>query len=90
MVDGVRINGVRHGRQYVLTPNFKAGGVAFNDGKQTEKPAEREERLWIEAVRNGTDPITLPEQAYCVTRILEGIYESAKSGQIYFFENEAN
>ncbi len=85
MVDGVRINGVRNGRQYVLKPNFSAGGVAFNDGLKGETPAEREERLWIEAIRNGIDPITLPEQAFCVTRILEGIYTSAKTGEIYRF-----
>ncbi len=85
MVDGVRINGVRNGRQYVLKPNFSAGGVAFNDGLKGETPAEREERLWIEAIRNGMDPITLPEQAFCVTRILEGIYTSAKTGEIYRF-----
>ncbi len=85
MNDGLRINGIRHGRQYVLTPNFKAGGVAFNDGAKGESAADREERMWIEAVRNDTDPVTLPEQAYTVTRILEGIYESAKTGEIYRF-----
>ena len=85
MNDGLRINGIRNGRQYVLTPNFKAGGVAFNDGAKAESAADREERMWIEAVRNDTDPITLPEQAYTVTRILEGIYESAKTGEIYRF-----
>ena len=85
MVGGVRINGVRNGRQYVLEPDFKVGGVAFNDGKKGEGPADREERLWIEAVRNDSSPITLPEQAFCVTRILEGIYTSAKSGEIYRF-----
>ena len=68
-----------------MKPNFSAGGVAFNDGLKGETPAEREERLWIEAIRNGTDPITLPEQAFCVTRILEGIYTSAKTGEIYRF-----
>ena len=85
MVDGLRINGVRHDRQYVLKPNFEVGGVAFNDGAAGESPADREERLWIEAVRGGAAPITKPEQAYCVTRILEGIYESAKSGKPYYF-----
>ena len=88
MMDGLRINGIRNGRQYVLTPSFQSGGVAFNDGAKGEGPADREERLWIEAVRNDTDPITLPEQAYCVTRILEGIYESAKTGEMYRFNNE--
>ena len=87
MMDGLRINGIRHGRQYVLTPSFKAGGVAFNDGAKGESAADREERMWIDAVRNDTEPLTLPEQAYCVTRILEGIYESAKTGEIYRFDN---
>ena len=85
MIDGLRINGIRNGRQYVLTPSFAAGGVAFNEGTKGEKPSDREERLWIEAVRNDTDPVTLPEQAYVVTRILEGIYTSAKTGEIYRF-----
>ena len=88
MTDGIRINGIRHGRQYVLKPNFEAGGVAFNKGKKAEKPADREERLWIEAVRNDTEPLTKPEQAYCVTRILEGLYESAKTGTVYYFDQE--
>ena len=85
MLNGLRINGIRQGRQYVMEPSFKAGGAAFNEGKRGESAADREERLWIEAVRNGTDPMTLPEQAFCVTRILEGIYESAKTGEIYRF-----
>ncbi|MBE6589257.1 MAG: Gfo/Idh/MocA family oxidoreductase [Ruminococcaceae bacterium] len=85
MIDGLRINGIRNGRQYVLKPNFNAGGAAFFDGERGESAADREERLWIEAVRNDTDPLTLPEQAYTVTRILEGIYTSAKTGDIYRF-----
>ena len=85
MMNGLRINGIRHNRQYVMEPSFKAGGAAFNDGAKGESAADREARLWIEAVRNGTQPLTLPEQAYTVTRILEGIYESAKTGEIYRF-----
>ncbi len=85
---GLRINGVRNGRQYVFEPNFKAGGAAFFDATGSESAADREERLWIEAVRENKDPITLPEQALCVTRILEGIYVSAKTGDIYRFQND--
>jgi predicted dehydrogenase len=90
MNDGLRINGVRNGRQYILEPNFKSGkgGVAFSGGEGGDSMADREERAWIEAVRNDTDPVTLPEQAYCVTRILEGIYESAKTGEMYRFNND--
>lgn len=85
MLDGLRINGIRNGRQYVMKPNFEAGGAAFYKGHGVESAADTEERLWIEAVRNDTDPVTLPEQAFCITRILEGIYISAKTGDIYKF-----
>jgi len=85
MIDGLRINGIRHGKQYVLKPDFSAGAVAFNSGNSGENAADLEAKLWIEAVRGGEKPITKPEQAYCVTRILEGIYESAKTGKPYYF-----
>jgi predicted dehydrogenase len=84
MQDGVRINGVKHGRQYVLRPNLNAGGVAFYEGA-SENPAEREAQLWIDAVINNKAPFVLPEQAFVVSQILEGIYESAKSGKPFNF-----
>ena len=86
MNDGLRINGIHNNRQYVTKPDFKAGGVAFNPGEKAESAADMEERLWIEAVRDDKTPTTLPEQAFCVTRILEGIYESSKSGKPYYFD----
>ena len=85
MLDGVRINGVRNGRQYVLKPDLSAGGVAFFDGAGTEDPSKREARLWINAILNDTEPFVKPEEAFCVTQILEGIYESAKTGKPYYF-----
>ena len=86
MINGLRINGVRNGRQYVLTPDFESGGVDFYRGSKQETASELEARLWIEAVRGGDAPITKPEEAYCVTRILEGIYTSAKTGMPYYFD----
>ena len=83
--DGVEINGVKHDKQYILTPTMKAGGAAFNESKSSGSAADLEAKQWIEAVINDTDPCVLPEQAYCVTRILEGIYESAKTGKPYYF-----
>ena len=85
MNDGLRFNFVRGGRQTVMKPSFAAGGVAFNDGAAGEDPATREARQWINAIINDTVPVTRPEQAYCVTQILEGIYESAKTGKPYYF-----
>jgi Predicted dehydrogenases and related proteins len=81
----VRINGVMQGRQYVTAPDFKAGGVAFFEGSGNLNPAEREAKVWIEAVRGNGELCVLPEQAYVVTQILEGIYESAKTGKPYYF-----
>ena len=63
----------KNGVQFTTEPNFAAGGVAFYDGK-AGNPSEIEAKQWIDAVINDTDPCVLPEQAYCVTRILEGIY----------------
>ncbi len=81
----VKINSIIDGRQSVTDVNMGAGGVAFYDGDGNGSPSDREARLFIDAIKNGTEPSTLPEQAYCVTQILEGIYESAKSGDVYRF-----
>jgi predicted dehydrogenase len=85
MDDGVRINGIRNGRQYILKPNLNAGGAAFFEGDANEEPHIREAKLWIDAVINNKPTFVLPEQAFCVTQILEGIYESAKTGTVYNF-----
>ena len=82
----VRVNGVKNNRQYVLTPGLDAGGVAFYDGA-ADNPSDREAKLWIDAVINDKAPFVLPEQAYAVSLILEGIYESAKTGKPFYFEN---
>ncbi len=86
MLDGVRINGIRNGRQYVLKPDLSAGGVDFYAGSGPETPSDRECRLWLDAVQNNTETFVKPVEAYTVSRILEGIYISAKNGQPYFFD----
>ncbi|MBO4229560.1 MAG: Gfo/Idh/MocA family oxidoreductase [Clostridia bacterium] len=85
MLDGVTINGVRNGRQYILKPDLHAGGAAFFEGISDDNPSNREARVWINAVKNGTELFVKPEQAFVVTQILEGIYESAKTGKPYYF-----
>ena len=86
MNDGLRINGICNNTPYMLKPQFsqQRGSIFAPNSKQGA--AYREASLWIEAVRNRTEPTTTPEQAYCVTRILEGIYESAKTGKPYYFD----
>ncbi|MBO7763015.1 MAG: gfo/Idh/MocA family oxidoreductase, partial [Clostridia bacterium] len=85
MTGGVRINGVRGGQQYVMNCSVDASGAAFNDAHGKEDPSTREARLWIAATRGGAAPLVKPEEALCVTEILEGIYESAKTGKPYYF-----
>lgn len=85
MIDGLRINGVEDNVKYVLKPDLSAKGAAFFDGVKNENPAEREARLWIDAVINDTEPFVKPFEAYTVTRILEGIYTSAATGDIFRF-----
>ncbi len=87
MLDGLRINGVQHGRQYVQKPNLQAGGAAFYDGIAGGAPEDIEAKMFTDAVLHGTEPSTLPRQAACVTRILEAIYESAQTGKPVFLED---
>ena len=60
-------------------------GAAFNDAHANEDPSTREARIWINATRGIGEPLVKPEEALCVTEILEGIYESAKTGKPYYF-----
>lgn len=86
MKDGLRINGEKMSRLYETKVDLSAGGVAFYSGS-TENEADREARLWIEAVLEDKEPVVKPEQAYVVTQVLEAIYESAKTGKAVYFED---
>lgn len=85
MHEGLRLNGVKHGRQYVMTPDLKAGGVAFYTGK-SDKMEVLEQEAFVNAIRGKGKLTVLPEQAIVVTRILEAIYESARTGKPYYFD----
>lgn len=85
MKDGLRINRVQYGRQCVEKPDLNAGGVAFFDGVE-KKPDDVEQRVFYNAVMNGGELTVKPEQALVVTRILEAVYESAKTGKTVYFD----
>jgi predicted dehydrogenase len=84
MMGGLRLNGEQFSRLYETKVELGAGGAAFYDGA-VESDADREARLWIEAVVNDTDPVVLPEQACVVSEILEAIYTSCATGQVVTF-----
>ena len=82
----VKINSIVDGRPATTECLMGTGSVAFYSGDSEERAEVCECRMFYDAIRYGTEPSSLPEQAYCVTRILEGIYESAKTGDIYRFD----
>lgn len=85
MHDGLRLNGVRYNRQFTMTPNLKANSVAFYEG-EGEDMQVLEQKVFTDAVRGVGKLTVLPEQAIVVTRILEAIYQSAKTGKPVYFE----
>ncbi len=81
---GVRINGVQNGRPYVTEPDMSIPGAPFSI--KPVAPMYRESMEFIKAIRENREPFVRPEQAMVVTQIIEGIYESAKTGKEVFFE----
>ena len=81
----LRINGIKNGRQYVMTPDLMADGVAFYDGNSGLNPSELEANCFVNAILGKGELCVTAEQAACVTKILEGIYESEKTGKPYCF-----
>jgi predicted dehydrogenase len=80
MKDGLRINSDELGKFTVKKPDLSVGGVQFYEGASMQ-PKDIECRNWYDAVLHGTELRVKPEQAMVVTQILEGIYESARTGK---------
>ena len=85
MKDGLRINGVKYGKMYTEQPTLNGQGVAFYDASGDDN-GFTDQRQWIDALLNDTDPCVLPEQACVVTQILEAIYESSATGKPVYFK----
>ena len=85
MIDGLRFNGIRNNQKYMFIPQLEGKGAAFYSASKQPSASDLEARRWIDAIKNDTDPVVTPDQAIVVTKILEGIYRSAASGDIYRF-----
>ncbi len=85
MKDGLRINSVKYNKQTIEKPDLRSGGVAFFAGSAEEAP-DVEQKIFYNAIVNGKELVVKPEQAIVVTRVLEAIYESAKTGKTVYFE----
>ena len=86
-VGGLRLNGEKFSKLYTQIPELNVGGVDFFEGGSSGSPAERECRMWLDHVKDDSKPLyTLPEQAIVVTKILEAIYKSSKTGKPVYFD----
>jgi predicted dehydrogenase len=85
--DKVVVNYIKNQRQVIETPSFENGGAAFFEGVKCDSPKDVEARKWVNSILNDTEVPVPPRQALCVTRILEGIYESAKTGSPVYFKD---
>ena len=84
MKDGLRINRVKYNKWVTeqVTPDST---VITSYGVKVEKPSDVEARMWLDAVKNHTDVVVKPEQAIVVTRILDAIYRSGRTGKLVIF-----
>lgn len=81
---GVRINEVKGGKLSILEPDTRIlplPGVA-----QAPSPFQYEADHFLDAIRTGSDPAVLPEQALVVTRIVEAVYRSSETGKTVYFD----
>ncbi|MEG0571300.1 MAG: Gfo/Idh/MocA family oxidoreductase [Oscillospiraceae bacterium] len=86
MENGLRFNCVEHNRQITKIPCMNNGGVDFFSSSNTDM-SDLEAINFINAVTNGEELRVKPEEAMVVTRILEAIYESAKTHKPVYFND---
>lgn len=84
MKDGLRINRVKYNKWVTeqVTPDST---VITTYGVKAEKASDVEARMWLDAIKGDTDVVVRPDQAIVVTRILDAIYQSGKTGKPVFF-----
>ena len=67
-----------------MAKNVKDALLMVKAAKKTGKklsPSEAEAKQWIDSIVNDTQPLVKMEEAYTVSRIIDAIYDSAKTGK---------
>ena len=79
----LHINGVKHGKQYVTTPNMKKKGVDFYEGS-SDDPKVMEQRVFVDAVRGeGELTVSLPRPASpCISTTERGIRHEKRTDRV--------
>ena len=85
MLDGLRINTVLGGKQVMITPDLNGGSVDFFEGAGAGNPEDLEAATFTNAILGKGKLYVTADQEAVVTQILEGIYESDKTGKPYYF-----
>ena len=49
-------------------------------------PQEAEAKIWVDALYGEGELFVTPEQALTVTKVLDAIYESARTGKTIYFD----
>ena len=81
MRQGVRINGTAHGALVTQIPDLAVKHAQYTDVPLETRPGLTEAKSFLRAVRGEAVPLVEPWQAAVVTRVLEAIYTSARTGQ---------
>lgn len=83
--DTVRINGEKDNALYVneVKPN-STNRTLFKGQNLTAE--EYEAKQWIYSVINNIPPLTKPEEACVVSRVIEAVYKSSESGKPVYFD----
>ncbi len=83
MKDGLRINGELYGKLYDMYPLLTKDKLEYyNDEKDQERYIEI--KSFIDALANDEEPIVKMEELYVVTKIIDAIYESAKTKDVVY------
>lgn len=78
------LNKVMGGKQVMIDVDTAQGGVDYFPGKTTN-PGDLECKAWLDAIEGKSDLVVKPEEAFTVTKILDAVYESAKTGRQVVF-----
>lgn len=79
---GVRLHQIINGKKAVTVPGL--GGMPGMPPRYDN--SDYELRRWIDAVKTDGTPAVRAEEAAVVTRIIEGIYRSSKTGETVIFD----
>ena len=83
----LRINGEKNSLTYMMQPDLREENYLYDGTVPMSDECLLEARMWIDHVKDDSKPlITKPEQAYVVSRILDAIYESARTGKPVYFD----